>query len=161
MGWDPEAAGETPGSDRSDTGMSGVYLGAFHDYSQRELKHTSQETYYLSGPGLNQAWDFKHRPPGGGGPRGEQTAPDVAIDLADTIRKNPRLRVFSANGDFDLATPFFATEYDLSHMSLPAKLAGNVEYGYYPAAHLGYLNVRVMRELRADMVKFSPTDKHN
>ncbi len=161
MGWDPDAAGETPGSDPSDTGISGVYVGAFHDYSQRELKYTSQETYYLSGPGLNQAWDFKHRPPGGGGPRGEQTAPDVAIDLADTIRKNPRLRVFSANGYFDLATPFFATEYDLSHMSLPAKLVGNVEYGYYPAGHMVYLNVDALKEMKADMVKFYAAAQHN
>jgi carboxypeptidase C (cathepsin A) len=32
------------------------------------------------------------------------------------MRKNPKLRVFSANGYFDLATPFFSIEYDLSHM---------------------------------------------
>ena len=48
--------------------------------------------------------------------RGEQAAPDVAVDLADAMRKNPKLKVFSANGYFDLATPFFATEYDLCHM---------------------------------------------
>jgi carboxypeptidase C (cathepsin A) len=162
MGWDPDAAGETPGSDPSDTGISGVYVGAFHDYIQKELKYMSQETYYLSGPGLNQAWDFKHKPPGSGpGPRGEQTAPDVAMDLADTIRKNPRLHVFSANGYFDLATPFFATEYDLSHMSLPAKLVGNVEFGYYPAGHMVYLNVDALKEMKADMVKFYAAAQHN
>ena len=108
MGWDPDAAGENPGSDPSETGIKGVYTAAFHDYMERELKYMSQEPYYLSGPGMSQAWDFKHRPAGVQGPRGEQTAPDVAIDLGDTIRKNPRLRgVFSANGYFDLATPFF------------------------------------------------------
>jgi carboxypeptidase C (cathepsin A) len=85
----------------------------------------------------------------------------VAIDLADTIRKNPRLRVFSANGYFDLATPFFATEYDLSHMSLPAKLVGNVEYGYYPAGHMVYLNVDALKEMKADMVKFYAAAQHN
>jgi carboxypeptidase C (cathepsin A) len=160
MGWDSDAAGENPGSDPSDTGISGVYVGAFHDYIQRELKYVSQETYYLSGPGLNQAWDFKHRPPGGG-PRGDQTAPDVAMDLGDTIRKNPRLHVFSANGYFDLATPFFATEYDLSHMSLPAKLVGNVHFGYYPAGHMVYLNVDALKEMKADMIKFYAAAQHN
>ena len=160
MGWDPDAAGETPGSDPSDTGISGVYVGAFHDYLQRELKYLSQETYYLSGPGINQAWDFKHKPVGGG-PRGDQTAPDVAIDLGDTIRKNPGLRVFSANGYFDLATPFFATEYDLSHMSLPAKLMGNVQFGYYPAGHMVYLNVDALKEMKADMVRFYSAAQHN
>ena len=160
MGWDPDAAGENPGSDPSDTGISGVYVGAFHDYIQRELKYLSQEPYYLSGPGINQAWDFKHKPAGGGA-RVEQTAPDVAMDLGDTIRKNPKLRVFSANGYFDLATPFFATEYDLSHMSLPEKLVGNVQFGYYPAGHMVYLNVDALKEMKADMAKFYAAAQHN
>ena len=162
MGWDPDAAGETPGSDPSDTGIAGTYVGAFHDYIQRELKFMSQETYYTSGPGVNTAWDFKHRPAGGAGQgRGEQSNPDTAIDLADTIRKNPRLRVFSANGYFDLATPFFATEYDLSHMSLPEKLVGNVQFGYYPAGHMVYLNVEALKEMKADMVTFYASGTHN
>jgi carboxypeptidase C (cathepsin A) len=159
-GWDPESAGENPGYDPSDTGISGVYVGAFHDYVQRELKYMSQEPYYLSGPGLNQAWDFKHRPAGagggggGGGRGGEQNQPDVAVDLSDAMRKNPHLHVFSANGYFDLATPFFSTEYDLSHMDLPPNLVGNVQFGYYPAGHMVYLNVEALKELKADMVKF-------
>ncbi len=159
MGWDPESAGENPGYDPSDTGISGVYVGAFHDYIQKELKYMSQEPYYLSGPGLNQVWDFKHRPAGamgggGGGRGGEQNQPDVAVDLSDAMRKNPHLHVFSANGYFDLATPFFSTEYDLSHMDLPANLVGNVQFGYYPAGHMVYLNVEALKELKADMVKF-------
>jgi carboxypeptidase C (cathepsin A) len=64
------------------------------------------------------------------------------------------LRVFSANGYFDLATPFFSTEYDLSHMDLPAKLVGNVQFGYYPAGHMVYLNVDALKELKGDMAKF-------
>lgn len=163
MGWDPDEAGETPGYDPSDTGISGVYVGAFHDYIQRELKYMSQETYYTSGPGLNAAWDFKHKPSGvqGGGGRGEQSNPDTAMDLSDAMRKNPRLKVFSANGYFDLATPFFITEYDLSHMSLPEPLVGNVTFGYYPAGHMVYLNVDALREMKADMVKFYASALHN
>jgi carboxypeptidase C (cathepsin A) len=159
-GWDPDSAGENPGYDPSDTGISGAYVGAFHEYLQKELKYMSQEPYYLSGPGLNGNWDFHHRPAGamggggGGGRGGEQTQPDVAVDLSDTIRKNPHLHVFSANGYFDLATPFFSTEYDLSHMDLPAKLVGNVQFGYYPAGHMVYLNVEALKELKADMTKF-------
>jgi carboxypeptidase C (cathepsin A) len=156
MGWDPESAGENPGYDPSDTGISGVYVGAFHDYIQKELKYMSQEPYYLSGPGLNQVWDFKHRPAGGGGfgRGGEQNQPDVAVDLSDAMRKNPKLKVFSANGYFDLATPFFSTEYDISHMDLPTNLVGNVQFAYYPAGHMVYLNVEALKELKADMVKF-------
>jgi carboxypeptidase C (cathepsin A) len=155
MGWDQDSAGESPSYDPSDTGISGVYVGAFHEYLQRELKFMSQESYYTSGPGVNEAWDFKHRAAGAGiGRGGEQTEPDVAVDLADAIRKNPKLRVFSANGYFDLATPFFSTEYDLSHMDLPEKLVNNVQFGYYPAGHMVYLNVDALKEMKADLVKF-------
>ncbi len=161
MGWDPDAAGENPGYDPSDTGISGAYVGAFHEYMQHELKYMSQETYYLSGPGLNQAWDFKHHAPGYAGQGGgEQTAPDVAVDLSDAMRKNPKLRVFSANGYFDLATPFFSTEFDLSHMALPPKLVNNVEFGYYPAGHMVYLNVDALKQMKADMERFYSSALH-
>src|SRR5580692_8299793 len=84
MGWDSDAAGENPGYDPSDTGISGAYVGAFHDYIVRELKYTNQETYDLHGIGLN--WDFHHRPSGvprnAGGRGGEENAPDVALDLS-------------------------------------------------------------------------------
>ena len=50
-GWDPDSAGETPGYDPSDTGISGAYVGAFHDYIQKELKYMSQEPYNLHAGG--------------------------------------------------------------------------------------------------------------
>lgn len=78
----------------------------------------------------------------------------MAGDLGDTIRKNPHLHVFSANGIYDLATPFTSTEWELSHMGTDAKLRGNVQFGYYPSGHMVYLNVDAMKEFRQDLAKF-------
>lgn len=152
-GTDVDDAGEYPGYDPSDTGISGAFTAAFHDYLQRELKYESQDTYHVSAETIGQ-WDWKHHGAGGGRFGGQQQMPYVAGDLADAMRKNPKLKVFSANGLFDLATPFFLTEYDLGHMSLTPDLAKNVEFGYYPSGHMIYLNVDALKDLRRDLESF-------
>lgn len=153
-GIDLDAAGENPSYDASDTGITGAYVAAIHDYLERELKYDSTESYKVSAGSIGQ-WDWKHKPPSGGpGPGGEQLAPYVAGDLGAAIRKNPHLKVFSANGYFDLATPFFLTEYDLYHMNLEPDLRGNVQFGYYPSGHMIYLNVDALKQLRDDLAGF-------
>jgi len=152
---DGDPAGQGPGFDPSDTGINGVYVGAFHTYIEQELKYMTQEPYLLSARGQ---WNNNHVPSGGGGGGGfggrGQEQPDVAIDLADAMRKNPRLKVFSANGLFDLATPFFITEYDLAHMELEPKLRGNIEFAYYHSGHMIYLNVDALKQLKSDLAAF-------
>jgi carboxypeptidase C (cathepsin A) len=155
-GVDLDAAGENPSYDASDTGITGAFVSALHDYLQRDLKYESTDTYRPTAY-ENLQWNFKHRPTSGGpgfGPGGEQAQPYVAADLASAIRKNPHLKVFSANGYFDLATPFFSTEYDLSHMDLDPSLRGNVQFGYYPSGHMIYLNVEALHKLKDDLATF-------
>jgi len=150
-GTDVDAVSDTPGYDPSSTGITGAFVSSFHDYLTKELKYTAAETYYPRGPNLNQVWDQSHHPPGSQQPLRE---PYVAGDLADAIRKNPKLRVFSVNGLFDLATPFFITEFDLSHMELEPKLSQNVQFAYYPSGHMIYLNVDALKQLKVDLAAF-------
>jgi carboxypeptidase C (cathepsin A) len=159
-GPDADAAGENPGYDPSDTGISGAFVGAFHNYLENDLKFVSQDAYNNSGPDLNQNWDQKHRPATGGGPFNRQQAmPYVAGDLGDTIRKNPHLKVLAANGIYDLATPFTSTEWELAHMGTEAKMRANVTWGYYPAGHMVYLNVDALKSFRQDLGKFYDSAK--
>lgn len=156
-GVDVDAAGEAPSYDPSDAGIMGAFVAALHDYLERELKYESTDTYHPSAGDIGQ-WDWKHKPTSGGPGMGyggqPQSEPWVAADLASAIRKNPHLKVFSANGYFDLATPFFGTEFDLSHMNLEPALRGNVQFGYYPSGHMIYLNVDALRQLKGDLAKF-------
>jgi carboxypeptidase C (cathepsin A) len=153
-GVDVDAAGEAPSYDASDAGIVGAFVAALHDYLERELKYESTDAYRPSADTIG-TWDWKHKPASGPpGPGGEQAQPYVAADLASAIRKNPHLKVFSANGYFDLATPFFATEFDLAHMNLEPELRGNVQFGYYPSGHMIYLNVDALRQLKGDLAGF-------
>jgi carboxypeptidase C (cathepsin A) len=70
------------------------------------------------------------------------------------MRQNPHLKLFSANGYFDLATPFFETEFDISHMELVPALHKNIRFGYYPSGHMIYLNVDALKQLKGDLAQF-------
>ncbi|HVC90505.1 MAG TPA: hypothetical protein VND66_07780 [Acidobacteriaceae bacterium] len=154
-GIDMNAIGETPSYDASDTGITGAFVAAFHNYLTSDLKFNSDEAYKATAYGPDFKWDEKHRPPGGGfGPGGEEQLPDVALDLGAAMRENPHLKLFSANGYFDLATPFFKTEFDISHMELDPTLQKNIRFGYYPSGHMIYLNVDALKRLKGDLAEF-------
>ena len=66
----------------------------------------------------------------------------------------PSMKVIICSGYFDLATPFFATEYDLDHMNLEPELRKNLQFGYYPSGHMIYLNVDALHQLKDDLAAF-------
>jgi carboxypeptidase C (cathepsin A) len=149
-GIDSDAAGENPETDPSDTAIRGAFTAAFNDYLGRELHYSSDTAYVVSANAI-QDWDWKHKV------RGQQRPVPVPItvsDLGDAMRANPHLKVLSANGYFDLATPFFATEYDLGHMDIDAKLRGNLNLTYYPSGHMVYLNLDALHQFKQDLAKF-------
>lgn len=152
-GVDVDAAGETPEYDPSDTGITGAFVSAFHHYLTSELDYSTdlayRPTHYASGV----QWDFRHRAPESRGPNDTNMA-DVALDLSAAMRENPHLLLYSLNGIYDLATPFFGTEYDLGHMQLGPDLRGNVRFAYYPSGHMVYLNTEALAKMKADLVRF-------
>ena len=53
---------------------------------------------------------------------------------------NPKLLLQVENGYYDMATPFFATEFTMEHLGLPPDLQKNVKLDYYNAGHMMYLH---------------------
>jgi len=151
-GVDFDAAGDSPEYDASDKAISGAFIGSLNNYLARDLNYDTNMTYRLSArdeSGFN--WDWKHRAPGSDNP---QNNPNTALDLAAAMRTNPYLKVLSLNGWYDMATPFFGTEFDLSHMMLEPVQQRNLEFRYYPAGHMVYLNPDALHAMRLDVERF-------
>ena len=152
MGVDADAAGESPDYDASDEAISGAFIGSLNNYLAHDLNYQTDMTYRLSARDEDGfKWDWKHRAPGSDNP---QNNPDTAIDLAAAMRTNPYLKVLSLNGWYDMATPFFGTEFDLSHMMLEPAEQRNLEFRYYPAGHMVYLNPDALHQMRLDVERF-------
>ncbi len=64
---------------------------------------------------------------------------NVAPDLAEAMKTNPRLKVMVNGGYYDLATPFFAAQYEEKHLPIPQSLAKNIEYDWYESGHMVYV----------------------
>ena len=78
----------------------------------------------------------------------------MADTLRDAMTQNASLRVFVANGYYDLATPFLATEYTINHMLLDPKLRDHVTLGYYEAGHMMYTQLKSLEKLKQDISRF-------
>ena len=79
---------------------------------------------------------------------------NVAPDLAKAMTYNPQLKIFSANGYFDFATPFFATQYVLEHLYLDPALQKNITYGYYQSGHMVYLHPGALARFHDDLERW-------
>jgi carboxypeptidase C (cathepsin A) len=90
-------------------------------------------------------WDYKQF---------ENRYVNVADMLRDAMTQNQNLKVMVANGYYDLATPFFATEYTVNHLGLEPALASHVSLTYCEAGHMLYTRQSCLHSLRATMAAF-------
>jgi hypothetical protein len=79
---------------------------------------------------------------------------NTAADMGVAMRQNPHLMVYALNGYYDVATPFFGTEYDIEHLWLDPSIRNNVRFAYYPSGHMVYLNQDSLKQLKSDVAKF-------
>jgi carboxypeptidase C (cathepsin A) len=91
----------------------------------------------------------------------EWTYGDAAGGYADTsealraaFAKNPYMHLFVASGYYDLATPYYATIYTLSHSDFGPEVAANIETRDYPTGHMVYIDRAALETLRDDVVSF-------
>ncbi len=82
---------------------------------------------------------------------------NVAEPLRRAMSRNPYLRVWAASGIFDLATPYYATDYTVRQLLLDPAILGNVTQTFYDAGHMMYTLRSAREQLKSDFVSFLDT----
>ena len=148
----PDLLSEYSSYDPQSSSISPVFITDFMEYYHTDLNYPIDQTYNISAYGNKEfKWDWK---------RGEQSAwsmgyPDVSNDLADVMAKDPYLNVLVLNGYFDLATPFFATEYTVDHLGniLPG-LKDRIQMKYFNAGHMMYVHSESLPVFKSTISEF-------
>jgi carboxypeptidase C (cathepsin A) len=145
-GIDESAATATPEYDPSIAAIRPPYTTTFNNYVRGELNYKTDLEYYILGEGITGPWEW--------GPGSRQGFPDTSDDLRSAFSKNPYMKVYVASGYFDLATPYFATQYTLAHMGLDPSLWGNIRTGDYEAGHMVYIDTQQLEKLKREVAGF-------
>lgn len=144
IGIDRNAAGESIEYDPSYAIIQGPYSAMLNDYIRRDLQFESDLPYEVLS-GRVYPWKFEENQ-------------NSYVNTGETLRKamsmNPHLRVFVANGYYDLATPYFATQYTFNHLELDESLRSNITMTYYEAGHMVYIHDPSLEQLKKDLAHF-------
>ncbi len=143
-GQDRDAAGEHYENDPSHAVVHGAFTGAFNQYVRGEL-HFSTDRPYAILADLYQNWDYS---------RHANRYLNAAETLRSAMVQNPHLKILAACGLYDMATPYFATEYTFNHLGLPPELQANVHITRYPAGHMMYVHQPSLEQFKADLALF-------
>jgi carboxypeptidase C (cathepsin A) len=152
-GTSQDLLGEFSFSDPADNSISPAFISTFMNYYTTELKVSKEKTYNPSaGAFADFTWNWKH--PRSYGFFGDAATPSTSPDLANAMSLNPQLKILVLNGLFDLATPFYGTEYTFDHLGIDIKLKNNITLKYYEAGHMMYINNTAAAAFKKDVAAF-------
>ncbi len=147
-------------SDPEGPAVGGAFTAMLNTYNLEELKFGTDKTYNNSIQGARE-WNWQHQALSGGFPGAPSGrggffpgAPNTQGDLAQAMITNPRLLVQVENGYYDMATPFFATEFTMGHLGLPEALQANLKLNYYESGHMMYLHDESRVKLHDNIAAF-------
>jgi carboxypeptidase C (cathepsin A) len=139
---------DQPDWDPTDAAIDSAFTSSVNSYLRGTLGYTTPLLYQKGAYDQIQAsggWDFKHR---------GISQPDVSVDLGEALSYNPDLKIFSANGYYDFATPYFETMYTLGHLGVLPSLQKNITYGFYPSGHMIYLQPEALTSMHDDLERW-------
>jgi carboxypeptidase C (cathepsin A) len=136
-----KGGGKGGGGDPSNAMTSPAFTACVNNYLANELNCKTDLKYNVSGQ-VNP-WNY-------GMPRNKAT---VVPRLRSALEKDQSFRVFVACGYCDLATPFSAAKWTMSHFYGPT-MQERITISCYEGGHMMYTVRESHKALRQDMVKF-------
>ncbi len=124
------------------------FTSVFNDYVRRELGYKTDMPYYVM---AHDAWGRAFEWNWGSGIEG---FPDTAIALREAMVKNRHLKVLVIEGYYDLATPYYAANYSMDHLDLPAGYRKNISYTTDASGHMVYLDSASLVKMKSDVAAF-------
>lgn len=141
-----------PEEDPSDSATMAAWAAAFRSIVGNEIGYHNTLPYTMSSwETVGLGWDHAHT---SAGAAWKSKTPNVAYDLAETMRHNPYMKVLILGGRYDLATPFLGPIEDLSRMFLGEAIKQNLTWKLYDAGHMIYVNPSAFDKMAADVEEF-------
>jgi carboxypeptidase C (cathepsin A) len=137
----PLGRNQGPYFDPSGTLVRPPFTAAFQQYIRGELGYKTDMEYNVL---VGLRWDWE----------AQNSYAQTAENLQSAFYKNPHLKVMVCAGYYDSVTPYFSVEYTFSHMGLHSEMLKHVDWQYYEAGHMMYIDHDSHRKLKQDFADF-------
>ena len=143
---DHKVVGKFDGNEIGDIdAASPAAVKAFTAYLQTELGYKSEDKYLPLSMGVNMSWDYG---------RAILGSPDQSDNLRSALERYQNLRVFVAQGLYDLTTAFYGVEYSYNHLGLSDAVKSHWSLRTYEGGHMMYLVPDTHTKLKGDVSAF-------
>jgi carboxypeptidase C (cathepsin A) len=134
--------GERSEFDPANTLPDPPFRAAFLQYVRGELGYKTDMMYYVL-DGI-MPWDYGV----------QNNFAETGSMLYNAFAKNPHMKLMVCAGYYDLATPYFAAQYNLDHIGLHPEMMKNITWQFYPAGHMMYIDKESHVKLKHDITEF-------
>ena len=139
--------------DAADDAVEAAWTSAFRAFVSDVLGYEGPARYLSSNyEKVGAHWVWTHAMPGA--EEEDATAPNVALDIAIALRRDPTLKLCILGGRYDAATTWWNVEHDMSCQYLSPELKQRISWHRYGCGHMAYVDEPTLAAMGADVHAF-------